>query len=228
MFLRLTQHFCEGSSKSSSRWVIIGAEIEPQRWPCWNHFTGSRQLAREGCQQGTWQGGAVVNPQLIVATFCVEVGKLHFDKRVPWHADAPNTALSVGIIFRVVRACKLPDVLSTDGRWASWKRKKHLEVKINLFLSFQCVHFEGRYDVFIHLQLRQSSRMWDIPCFWKYSQLHANGCILRVWNVPLTAESPGHFILGYSSQAKMCPEHFRPGQNVRGTFHPRLNVARTF
>ena len=124
MFLRLTQHFCEGSSKSSSRWVIIRAEIEPQRWPCWNHFTGSRQLAREGRQQGTWHGGAVVNPQLIVATFCVEVGKLHFDKRVPWHADAPNTVLSVGIIFRVVRACKLPDVLSTDGRWASWKRKK--------------------------------------------------------------------------------------------------------
>ena len=123
MFLRHTQHFCEGSSESSSRWAIIRAEIEPQPRPCWNHFTGSRQLAREGRQHGTWDGGAVANPQLIVATFRVEVEKLHFDNEAPCHTDAPNTVLSVGVIVRVVRACKLPNVLSTDGQWTSWKRR---------------------------------------------------------------------------------------------------------
>ena len=123
MFLRHTQHFCEGSSESSSRWAIIRAEIEPQPRPCWNNFAGSRQLAREGRQHGTWHGGAVANPQLIVATFRVEVEKLHFDNEAPCHTDAPNAVLSVGVIVRVVRACKLPNVLSTDGQWTSWKRK---------------------------------------------------------------------------------------------------------
>ena len=121
--LRLTWHCCVGSSKSSSRRVIIRAEIEPQQRPRWNHFAGCRQLAREGRQQGTWQGGAVVNPQLIVATFCVEVGKFHFDKDAPCHADAPNTVCVVGVIVRVVRACKLARVLPTDWSWASWKQK---------------------------------------------------------------------------------------------------------
>ena len=128
MFWKLTRnctgvHCSEGSLKSYSWIAPIRAEIEPKRWPRWNYFTGGRQVSSEGHQQGTWAGGAVVNPQLVVVRFCVKVGKLHFDKEAVWYGDAPTTVLAVGVVVRVVRTCKPARILSTDGRRASWKRR---------------------------------------------------------------------------------------------------------
>ena len=114
-------HCSEGSLKPSSGMAIIWAEIEPKRWPCWNYLRRCRQVASEGHQQRTWGGGAVVNPQLIEVTFCVKVGKLHFDKEAVWYSDAPTTVLTVGVAVRVVRTCKLARFLPTDRGWAPWK-----------------------------------------------------------------------------------------------------------
>ena len=113
-------HCSEGSLKSASRKATIWAEIEPKRWPCWIHFTRCRQVSSEGHQQGTPGGGAVVNPQLVAIPFCIKVGKRHFDKEAVWYGDAPTTVLTVGVVVRVVRTCKLARVLPTDRGWAPW------------------------------------------------------------------------------------------------------------
>ena len=75
-------------------------------------------MASESHQQECQGGGAVINPQLVVATFCVEMGKFHFDKEAVWHGDAPTTVLVVGVVVRVVRACKAARAFPTDGRRA--------------------------------------------------------------------------------------------------------------
>ena len=80
----------------------------------------SPQVVTEVNQQWTWDGGAVVNSQL-VTPFCTEVEKLHFDTEAVWYGDAPATVLAVRVVVRVVRAYKLARVTPIDGGRASWK-----------------------------------------------------------------------------------------------------------
>ena len=159
-----TVHWCEFSLKSSSRYATIWAEVEPQRWPCWNYSAMSHQVSSEGHQQWTWGGEAVVNPQVVVATFCAEVGKLHFDKEAVWYGDAPATVLAVGVVVRVVRACKSARVFPTDGGRAPWTNRYrglnhyiYLRALYPFCAQLRCCH-SNEDD---HLQLPRS---WSEEC----------------------------------------------------------------